>query len=197
MKVQRLNDEKLTKFFLKPSNADAEQTIEVDSTFYSAPHFHHMLRIERKRTERSKIPFLLMLIDISGLHAKHHSSYVCEKIKPILASCSRDTDIRGWYEHNKVTGTIFTQMASLNEKSIRRIIQKFRKGINETLDADEVKRIKVSFHVFPEENVNSTIADLLFNITFYPDLSKASLSTQSTSAIKRLMNIVGNLLHHG
>jgi len=198
MKATGLNDEKLTKFFLRPSKGDAEQPTEIDSTFYSAPHFHHMLRIERKRTERSKKPFLLMLIDISGLRPRQQcNSYVCDKIKPLLTSCSRETDIRGWYEHNKVTGTIFTEMASLDENSIGGIIQKLRKGINETLDADEVKKIKVSFHAFPEGIVNPTIVDELFNITLYPDLSKSRLSTQSTSSIKRLMDIVGSLLRHG
>ncbi len=196
MKIPGLNDEEQTKFFLRPSKADAEQSTEIDSTFYSAPLFHHMLRIERKRTERSKTPFLLMLIDISGLHTKQRNSYVCEKIKQVLASCSRETDIRGWYEYNKVTGTIFTEMASLDETSMGRIIQKLRKGINETLDVDEVKRIKVSFHVFPEEIVNSTIVDELFNITLYPDLSKPILSMQSTSSMKKLMDSIGSLLHN-
>ncbi len=197
MKLPGLNDEKLTKLFLRPSKADVEQPTEIDCTFYSAPHFHHMFRIERKRTGRSQKPFLLMLIDISGLHTRQRNSYVCEKIKPILTSCSRETDIRGWYEYDKVIGTIFTEIASLNETSIGRIIQKLRIGINETLDADEVKRIKVSFHVFPEEIVNSTIIDELFNIALCPDLSKSSLSIQSTSPMKRLMGIVGSLLHHG
>ena len=197
MKVQVLNGGKLTKFFLRLSNAAEEQASEVDSTFYNAPHFHHMLRIERKRTERSQKPFLLMLIDISGLHAERHNSYIFEKIKLVLASCSRETDIRGWYEYNKVIGTIFTEMASLDETSIGKIIQKLRKGINETLNADEVKRIKVSFHVFPEKILNSTIVDGLFNTTLYPDPSKSSFSTQSILSLKRLMDIVGSLLHHG
>ena len=193
MKVPGLNYGKLRKFFLRPSKADVEQSTETDSTFYSAPHFHHMLRIERKRTERSQKPFRLMLIDLSGLHIRQRNSYVCEKIKPVLASCSRETDIRGWYEHNKITGAIFTEMSALDEASMGKIIQKLRKGINETLDANEVKRIKVSFHIFPEEIVNSTITDGLFNITLYPDLSKTSLSMQSTSSIKRLMDITGSL----
>ncbi len=193
MKVPGLNYGKLTEFFLRPSNASMEQVTEVDVAFYSAPHFHHMLRIERRRTERSKKPFLVMLLDISGLNTRHNG-YVYEKIKPILTSCSRETDIRGWYEHNKAMGVIFTEVASVDANSIERIVQKLRKGISKTLDAEEIKRIKVSFHVFPEETVNSTINDRLFNIILYPDLSKTNVSRQATSSIKMLMDITGSLL---
>jgi exopolysaccharide biosynthesis polyprenyl glycosylphosphotransferase len=193
MKVPGLNPGKLTEFFLRPSKAGMEQVTEVDVTFYSALHFHHMLRIERRRTERSKKPFLVMLLDISGLNTRHNG-YVYEKVKPILTSCSRETDIRGWYEHNYVMGVIFTEVASVDENSIGSIVQKLRKGISKTLDAEEIKRTKVSFHVFPEETVNSTINDGLFNIILYPDLSKPSVSRQATASIKNLMDITGSLL---
>jgi exopolysaccharide biosynthesis polyprenyl glycosylphosphotransferase len=193
MKIPGLNRGKLTEFFLRPSKAGMEQVTEVDVTFYSAPHFHHMLRIERRRTERSKKPFLVMLLDISGLNARHNG-YVCEKMKPILTSCSRETDIRGWYDHNTVMGVIFTEVDSVDENSIESIVQKLRKGISKTLDAEEIKRTKVSFHVFPEETVNSTINNGLFNIILYPDLSKPSVSRQATASMKKLIDITGSLV---
>ena len=40
---------------------------EDDYTFYGKAPFHHLLRIERHRTERSGKPFLLLLLDISAL----------------------------------------------------------------------------------------------------------------------------------
>ncbi len=193
MKIPKLNHRRLTEFFLRPSKAGAELVTEIDVTFYSAPHFQHMLRIEQRRTERSKKPFLVMLLDISGL-STGHNGYMHDRIKPILISCSRETDIRGWYELNKVMGVIFTEVASVDENSIERIVQKLRKGISKTLDTEEVKRIKVSFHVFPEENVNSIINDGLFNIILYPDILKPGISRQATSFIKKLMDITGSLL---
>ena len=188
-----LNGGKLTSFLPKRSKAAMEHVTEVDHSFYSAHHFHHMLRIERRRTERSKRPFLVMLLDMSGLNTRQNG-YLYEKIKTILTSCSRETDIRGWYEHNKVMGAIFSEMASVDGDSIESIVQKIRKGISKTLDAEEIKRIKVSFHVFPEETVNSTINDGIFNLAFYPDLSKTGVSMQATSFIKKLMDITGSLL---
>ncbi|HVO66969.1 MAG TPA: sugar transferase, partial [Syntrophales bacterium] len=193
MRVPGLNYGKLTEFFLRLSDAGVEQVTEADVTFYNAPHFHHMLRVERRRTERSKKPFLLMLLDLSGLHHRQKSAYIYEEIKSVLVSCSRETDIRGWYEPNKVMGTIFTEIASIDESAIEKIFRKLHRVICETLDAERVKRIKISFHVFPEENGQPSIDNGIFNIAFYPNLSKRNVSRQATSSIKKLMDITGSI----
>jgi lipopolysaccharide/colanic/teichoic acid biosynthesis glycosyltransferase len=193
MNIRGLNGGKYKSFSLKPSKAAMEHAIEADHTFYSAHHFHHMLRIERKRAERSKKPFLLMLLDLSGLHTRHRNGHILEKMKSALVSCSRETDIRGWHEHNKTVGVIFTEMASVDESSVKIIFRKLHSAFGETLDPEWIKEIKISFHTFPEENGNSAINDGLFNIAFYPDLSKPSISRQATSSLKKLMDITGSL----
>jgi exopolysaccharide biosynthesis polyprenyl glycosylphosphotransferase len=170
-----------------------ELAIEGDHTFYTAHHFHHMLNIERKRAERSKKPFLLMLLDISGLHARHSNGLMREKMRSALISCTRETDIKGWYEHNKTVGAIFTEMTSIDESSVEKIFRKLHSTFGEILYPEWMKEIKISFHTFPEENGNSAINDGLFNIAFYPDLSKPSISRQATSSIKKLMDITGSL----
>ena len=192
MNIPGFNDRKRMGFLHKSSKSSSENADEGDHTFYSTPHFHNMLLIERKRTERSKKPFLLMLLDLSGLHAQQRPDYN-EIIKPILFSCSRETDIRGWYEQNTIIGAIFTEMTSVDKSSIEKIFHKLHNKIIDTLDAERVKKIKISFHVFPEENGNSMINSGLFNIALYPDLSKPTISKQATSSLKKLMDIVGSL----
>lgn len=175
MNIPGLSGRKFSSFFLKRSKTSMEHVTEEDHIFCCAYHFHRMLQIERKRTERSKKPFLLMLLDLSGLQNRQQNDHVYEKIKSTFVSCSRETDIRGWYEHNKVMGIIFTEVASVDENSIERIVQKLRKEISKTLDAGEIKGIKVSFDVFPEENRDSAFNNGLFNRDLYPDLSKPCL----------------------
>ena len=193
MNISGLNGKMLANFLVKPSETAMEPSHDGDNTFYSAPHFHHMLRIERKRTERSKKPFLLMLLDFSGLKTKNRNVSMYEKVKSVVVSCSRETDLRGWYEHNKTIGVIFTEMASVDESSIERIFRKLQNKIGETLDAEDVKKIKVSFHAFPEENGNTVINNGLFNIALYPDLSRPSISRQATSSLKKIVDITGSL----
>src|SRR5450759_4524401 len=42
-----------------------------DYGFYVEDYFNDLLRMERKRTERSRKPFLLMLMDVTGLSLIH------------------------------------------------------------------------------------------------------------------------------
>jgi exopolysaccharide biosynthesis polyprenyl glycosylphosphotransferase len=192
MNTPVLNSTKKPAFRNKSSRSVNDENAGIDHTFYGVSHFRNMLRIERKRTERSKKPFLLMLLDLSGLHIQQRPNF-CEIIKPVLLSCSRETDIRGWYTQNTIIGTIYTEMASVDESSIEKIFRKLHNKITDTLDAEWVKKIKVSFHVFPEENGTSINNGGLFNITLYPDLSKATISRQATSSMKKLMDITGSL----
>jgi exopolysaccharide biosynthesis polyprenyl glycosylphosphotransferase len=197
MNIPGLKGGKHKSFSLTPSKVAIEAAMkhaaEQDHTFYSARNFHHMLRIERKRAERSKKPFLLMLLDLSGLRARYRNANIMEKMKSALVSCSRETDIRGWHERNKTVGVIFTEMTSIDESSVERIFRKVHSAVGETLDPELIKDIKISFHTFPEENGNSAINDGLFNIALYPDLSKPSISRQATSSMKKLMDMTGSL----
>nr|CBX31407.1 hypothetical protein N47_E49190 [uncultured Desulfobacterium sp.] len=150
--------------------------------------------MERKRTERSKKPFLLMMLDISELKTKHNKDFAIEKIKEILISCLRETDISGWYEANKIMGSIFTEINSIDESSIESILKKVNDNINKSIDPNLAKKIKISFHAFPETIDNSKINDGLFNTALYPDLSKPGISKQAKSILKKIMDFNGSLL---
>lgn len=154
MKIPKLNGIKLSSR-LKQSRKSMASFFCSDHIFYSASHFHHMLRIEQKRAERSKKPFLLILFDISGLDTGQRNGYTHERLKKIIISCSRDIDISGWYRDNKVVGTIYTEMASVDETSIETIFHKVHKKIGSILGTALVNKIKISiqpiapYHVLP------------------------------------------------
>ncbi len=60
--------------------------------------FHRMLAVERKRTERSRNPFLLMLFDAGNPQTPEKSGKALEGIVPALLSSTRETDVIGWYK---------------------------------------------------------------------------------------------------
>jgi len=119
-----------------------------EDAFYSTSHFHHMLRVEQKRTGRSEKPFLLMLLDLSGLKTRHSNGYIFERIKGTLVSYSRETDIRGWYEPYRVMGVIFTEMPSIDNCSIKKVFTKISSALSDTCGDDVLKAIKISLTVF-------------------------------------------------
>ncbi len=139
---------------MKTSKALRELFVHEDDTFYSSSHFRHMLRMERKRTGRSGKPFLLMLINLSGLQTRQYSGYMLERIKEALVSSSRETDIRGWYEHSKIMGAIFTEMGSVDNATVEKVFRKLYNNISSSLGSELLKKIEISLHVFkfPEES---------------------------------------------
>jgi len=132
-------------FLAKLKETSENPLIEGNVTFYSTSEFHHMLRIERKRADRSKKPFLLMLLDLSAINTKEYDNYTLQEIKKILVSCSRDIDIRGWYVRDIIAGTIFTEMASVDENSIQTIFHKVHKKISDTFHAEWEGEVRISF----------------------------------------------------
>ena len=57
-----------------------DPVIEDDPAFFDQSHFHRMLRLERRRTERSKKPFMLLLLDISRLIETTQDITVVDKV---------------------------------------------------------------------------------------------------------------------
>jgi lipopolysaccharide/colanic/teichoic acid biosynthesis glycosyltransferase len=163
---------------------------EVDFTFYGKAHFHHLLRIEQRRTERSQKPFLLLLLEISHLTAEHPPEEILGKINHALASALRETDIRGWYNDNSVIGVIFTEMASLDEPSIKRVFRKIESRLSEKFAEELLKKIGISFHIYPETQGYVSING--FNIQLYPDLTERDLGYRLSMAVKKMIDVVGS-----
>lgn len=90
----------------------------LDNTYglYVEDYFNELLRIERKRTERSKKPFLLVLVDVSGI-AWGERDYLLHGVCSVLFGSTREIDVKGWYKHNAVVGVLFTELAGVDESA--------------------------------------------------------------------------------
>jgi len=169
--------------------------IENDPAFFDQSHFRHILRVQRMRTERSKKPFLLLLIDISRLIETMQNIEIVDKVKTSLDLSLREIDIRGWYNHNNRTiGVLLTEIESINEASIDTIIHKIYDRFCEKLDPNWIKKIYISFHIFPETKQGLSAGEP-FNINFYPDLVKKGLNKKLPLFIKNIFfDIVGSAI---
>jgi hypothetical protein len=74
---------------------------------YNEAAFQYFLEIERKRSELSNRPFLLMLVDFN----KHPriDAVAADKLFSVLSLCLRETDFIGWYREGRVAGAVLTQ----------------------------------------------------------------------------------------
>src|SRR4029077_20724672 len=74
--------------------------------------FHGMIALERKRTERSGKPFLLMLVDMGDSQRLDKNGKVLAKVLSALSLSTRETDVTGWYKSREVVGVMFTEVGT-------------------------------------------------------------------------------------
>ena len=70
--------------------------------------FQRVIARERRRTERSRKPFMLMLVD--GYEQSLLKGFDYGQLLEALAVSIRETDVVGWYRTGHVFGVIFTEI---------------------------------------------------------------------------------------
>ena len=162
--------------------------------FYPEIGFDRMLYLERRRTERSRRPFLLMLLNVEALSPSPEDSNLVREIKTALSSCIRETDIRGWYEQGKIIGIIFTEINTIDEIVKEKIFLKIQDCLCAAIGAGEVEKIRVSYHVFPEGNGEPGKEREWFNTRLYPEITKKPATQRIPLYLKRGIDVVGSLV---
>src|SRR5712691_1183366 len=120
---------------------------------YNEEAFRYLLTIERKRSERSGCPFLLLLIDLKeqdGTSARL-DSMVASNLFSNLWLCLRDTDCVGWYHEERVAGAVLTELRNGRAMEVSGLIGK-RVGerLYERLPSDVARRLRVRIYQHPE-----------------------------------------------
>lgn len=162
------------------------------SEVLSEESFHRMISLERRRSERSQRPFVLLLIDAGRNQPGEEQRRILLDILSALQGATRETDVTGWYTTNSVVGVMFTEIVLDNNAVLSTILSRVGTVLRDRLDTDEFSRIKFSFHVFPDD-WDSQDLDRPSNPTLYPDLEKRQKSNRLGRATKRLIDVLGSL----
>ncbi|NLE00995.1 MAG: sugar transferase [Fibrobacter sp.] len=152
--------------------------------FYRETHFKRLVVRERMRSERSRIPLLLVLLDFS--ECLEHCYGRIEKIENFLKSLSihiRETDLRGWYKKDRVIGILFTDTPP-DSKQI--IISKINRGIDNHIGPEYGELIDIGVIPFPSDNLS--LSELKF---LYPQEDDSK--KKSHLIVKRYIDIVVSL----
>ncbi len=156
--------------------------------------FHRIISLERRRTERSRKPFLLMLLDIGDGVPSNGAGKILGKMVAALAMSTRETDVAGWYKTGCVVGVMFTEIGIEDRNSIvSTMIARLSTALRSDLSLEQFNQIGVSFHLFPEEWDHEE-PKRPSNPLLYPDLSKREEGKRLSNVMKRLMDVVGSAL---
>lgn len=111
--------------------------------------FHSMLTLERRRAERSRKPFVLMLLD-ANLENGAAEEILTHAVN-ILVTSKRETDLAGWYKQSAILGVIFTEVCLEGDLPITEILRtKIDTSLIKHLGRDRAAKIAISVHLFPE-----------------------------------------------
>jgi|SRR5580700_10864193 lipopolysaccharide/colanic/teichoic acid biosynthesis glycosyltransferase len=154
--------------------------------------FVRMLRLERKRTERSQRPFVLMLLDSRLLLKGGNNREQFEKVLCAMTSSTRETDIKGWYEDGAIFGVIFTEIGTADGKSVTNgLLTRVTNALCTSLSIEQINEIRLSFHVFPHSNQRDGNGPT--DSTLYADLDWSADPKRGARIVKRSMDIAGSL----
>lgn len=156
--------------------------------------FHRVISLERRRSERSQRPFVLLLIDTGSSQPGDRQSRVLLDMLAALQEATRETDVTGWYRTNSVVGVMFTEIVLDNNAALSTILSRIGDVLRNQLDTDQFSRIKFSFHVFPDEwDSQDQDKGSPSNPILYPDLEKRQESNRLGRAMKRMIDVLGSL----
>ncbi len=115
-------------------------------------HFHRMLSLERQRSERSRKPLLLMLLDMGNGLRSDNNNKALDKILSALSLSTRETDVTGWYQNNSIVGVMFTEFGVEDRNAIlSTMMTRVSETLRNNLSSQQFGLISISFHLFPEE----------------------------------------------
>jgi lipopolysaccharide/colanic/teichoic acid biosynthesis glycosyltransferase len=185
-----VNHSRLSRDDARSNPPSANLRISSDREMLDEAAFRKVISLERRRTDRSRKPFVLMLLDLSSSpEAIDHN-----QLRQALSVSVRETDMVGWHQTNSVYGVIFTEI-NLDDRGV--MIDSMTSRMDEVLHIylglEQLKQIRVSFHVYPE-GWNEGARENPSDPTLYPDRSRGTNGNGTGSILKRAMDVVGSVL---
>lgn len=155
--------------------------------------FRRTFCCERKRAERSGRVFLLMLVHVGEVLQANDRDGTLSAIASALSSATRETDISGWYWEGSTLGVIFTEIGDGNWEAMKEVARsKVTTALRAKLAPDEVDRICISLHLFPE-SWDKNRENGSPNTALYPDLLERDQARKFSRRVKRAIDIAGSI----
>jgi lipopolysaccharide/colanic/teichoic acid biosynthesis glycosyltransferase len=175
------------------SRGSQPRTSSAPKEVLTAQIFRRMISLERKRSERTQRPFVLLLMDTGRARPTDKNGRILLDILSALQTATRETDVMGWYEMNSAVGVMFTEITMENNLILSTLLGRISDVLRGRLTSEQFSQIKFSFHLFPEE-WDSTNPDRQSNPTLYPDLHERDGDNRVSRILKRSMDVLGSLL---
>jgi len=114
---------------------------------YNEEAFHYFLEIERRRSELSNRPFLLMLIEFTKQSVGSTTEIDAAstgRLFSVLSQCLRDTDFVGWYREGRIAGAVLTQHGEPERDDLSEVVRRrVDQALTRQFPPDRMRRLQV------------------------------------------------------
>ncbi len=153
---------------------------------------HAMLTLERRRAERSRKPFVLMLLDSHAVPKNGNRAKFTEQLTSVVCGATRETDLIGWYEEGSILAVIFTEISLEGANPITEVLHsKVVAALRGNIDHRLAPKLIVTVHLFPE-SWDQDRPDRVADIKLYPELSRKNSRKRLPMVVKRVIDIAGS-----
>jgi hypothetical protein len=116
--------------------------------------FKRVVSMQQKRSERSRQPFVLMVVSAENILQDDEGSKVLDGITNALFRSTRETDLRGWYRNGSEIGVICTEIGPGSMASVICTLRcRVTAALRKELGLGASDKIGLSFEVFPNPSV--------------------------------------------
>ena len=153
--------------------------------------FQQLLALEKKRSERSGHPILLMRLAVRDTGDRQACEELLSLLSGALFAITRETDLKGWYVNQLILGVIYTEMGNADFQEARdTILRKVEDTLGDLLSDDQRRQVEISFESFPGEQAHQLSPDLAGGLQLYG--SKAATGASPANPI----HLVSAFLKH-
>lgn len=161
---------------------------ENETGLYVEDYFHELVYLERRRSERSGRPFVLLLVDLDAVPHEKRAETAWRSART-MAETTREVDLKGWYSHGHMLGVILTETGVDGGENVKKKLLEGLAGPD--VPGHLAGEIKVSVHSFPSEGSSGrAIPD---DLRLYPDLSRKKAVKKKAAIFKRAVDIAGSI----
>jgi lipopolysaccharide/colanic/teichoic acid biosynthesis glycosyltransferase len=152
--------------------------------------FRRLLCQERKRSERSRKSFLLMVVR-HKTSANGEAKVALERVVRPIGGLIRETDSFGWLDSCTALGVLFSELGNAGLSSaVESIESKTLLELHRALPANQVEAFQISFYSYPQNWKDGSYA--MIDPILYPDLLAVDFGKRTSLFLKRSIDVLGS-----
>jgi lipopolysaccharide/colanic/teichoic acid biosynthesis glycosyltransferase len=110
--------------------------------------FRGVLIRERKRSDRSCEPLVLLLVSVDD--GARVESLTWEAVISAIGSAKRETDMLGWFGSRTTLGILLTEVRAADPGIADQLDARIRQELGKRMDAHSASRFSIRLYVYPE-----------------------------------------------